>query len=120
MICSFKLAISGTTDTEKKQQKQTPSPFIIEKNIDNFLQQKGNIQTNGTQVLPKLSSKVIEKFLLNVPLGSLSFIPVSGENSRDEFPHKMFNVTLKIDMQEVVRDSWEGFSTSAMKERKTL
>ena len=90
MICSFKLVIRGTTDTEQKQQKQTPSPFIIEKNIDNFLQQWGNIQTNGTQVLPELSSKVIEKLLLNVPLGSLSFIPVSGENSRDEFPHKIF------------------------------
>ena len=35
-------------------------------------------------------------------------------------PTKFFNVTLKIDTQEVVGDSWEGFSTSAMKERKTL
>ena len=90
MICSFKLVIRGTTDTEKKQKKQTPSPLIIEKNIDNFLQQWGNIQTNGTQVLPELSSKVIEKLLLNVPFGSLSFIPVSGETSRHEFPYKMF------------------------------
>ena len=90
MICSFKLVIRGTTDTEKKQQKQTPSPFITEKNIDNFLQQWENIQTNGIQVLPELSSKVMEKLLLNVLLGSLSFIPVSDENSRDEFPHKIF------------------------------
>ena len=90
MICSFKLVIRGTTDTEKKQKKQTPSSLIIEKNIDNFLQQWGNIQTNGTEVLPELSSKVIEKLLLNVPFGSLSFIPVSGETSRDEFPYKMF------------------------------
>ena len=90
MICSFKLVIRDTTDTEKKQQKQTPSPLIIKKNIDNFLQQWGNIQRNGTQVLPELSSKVIEKLLLNVPLGSLSFIPVFGETSRDEFPRKIF------------------------------
>ena len=90
MICSFKLIIRGTTDTEKKQQKQTPSPLNIEKNIDNFLQQRGNIQTNGTQFLAEFSSKVIEKLLLNVPLGPLSFIPVSSETSRDEFPHKIF------------------------------
>ena len=90
MICSFKLVIRGTTDTEKKQQKQTPSLFIIEKNIDNFLQQWENIQTNGIQVLSELSSKVIEKLLLNVPLGPLSFIPVSDENCLDEFPHKIF------------------------------
>ena len=83
MICSFKLVIRGTTDTEKKRQKQTPSPLIIEKNIDNFLQQWGNIQTNGTQVLPEFSSKVIEKLLFKVPLASLSFIPVSGETSPD-------------------------------------
>ena len=95
MNCSFKLVIRGTTDTEKKQQKQTPSPLMIKKNIDNFLQQWGNIQRNGTQVLPELSSKVIEKLLLNVPLGSLSFIPVSGETSRDEFPTKFLNITLK-------------------------
>ena len=44
MICSFKLVIRGATDTEKKQQKQTPSPLIIEKDIDNFLQQWGNIK----------------------------------------------------------------------------
>ena len=90
MICSFKLVIRGTTDTEKKQQKQTPSPLIIEKNIDNFLQQRGNIQTNGTQVLAELSSKVIEKLLLNVPLGPLPFMPVSSETSPDGFPRKIF------------------------------
>ena len=90
MICSFKLVIRGTTDTEKKQQKQVPSPLIIEKNICNFLQQRGNIQTNGTQVLAELSSKVIEKLLLNVTLESLSFIPVSGETIRDEYPRKIF------------------------------
>ena len=90
MICSFKLVIRGTTDTEKKQQKQAPSPLIIEKNIDNFLQQRGNIQTNGTQVLAELSNKVIEKLLLNVTLESLSFIPVSSKTSRHEYPHKIF------------------------------
>ena len=50
----------------------------------------GKYQTDGTQVFPELSSKVIEKLLLNVPLGSLSFIPVSGQTIRDEFPHKIF------------------------------
>ena len=57
MICSFQLFIRGTTTTEKKQQKQTTSPLIIETNIDDFLQQRGNIQTNGPQGLAELSTK---------------------------------------------------------------
>ena len=60
IIFSFKLVIRDSTDTRKKRQKTTPSPQIIEKSIDNFLRQWGNIQTNGTQVLPELSRKAIE------------------------------------------------------------
>ena len=63
MIRSFKLVIRDSTDTGKKRQKTTPSPQIIEKNIDNFLRQRGHIQTNVTQVLPELSRKAIEKSL---------------------------------------------------------
>ena len=105
MIRSFKLVIRDSTDTGKKQQKTTPSPQIIEKNIDNFLQQWGNIQTNGIQVLPELSRKAIEKLLVHVRLGYLSFIPVSGGTSRNECFHKVLNKTLrkqKIGVQSVV------------------
>ena len=63
MIRSFKLVIRDSTDTGKKRQKTTPIPQIIEKNIDNFLRQRGHMQTNVTQVLPELSRKAIEKSL---------------------------------------------------------
>ena len=105
MIRSFKLVICDSTDTGKKRQKTTPSPQIIEKNIDNFLRQWGNIQTNGIQVLPELSRKAIEKLLVHVRLGYLSFIPVSSGTSRNECFHKVLNKTLrkqKIGVQSVV------------------
>ena len=68
MIRSFKIVIRNSTDTGKKRQKTTPNPQIIEKNIDNFLRQWGNIQTNGIQVLPELSSKAIEELLVHLRL----------------------------------------------------
>ena len=40
--------------------------------------------------MPELSRKVIEKLLVHVRLGCLSFIPVSGGTSRNECPHKIF------------------------------
>ena len=68
MIRSFKIVIRDSTDTGKKRQKTTPNRQIIEKNIDNFLRQWGNVQTNGTQVLPELSRKAIEELLVHVRL----------------------------------------------------
>ena len=95
MIRSFKLVICDSTDTGKKRQKSTPTPQIIEENIDNFLRQWGDIQKNGIQVLPELSCKVIEKLFVYVHLGCLSFISVSGGTSRNECVHKILSKTLR-------------------------
>ena len=95
MIRSFKLVIRDSTDTGKKRQKTTPNPQIIEKNIDNFLRQWGNIQTNEIQVLPKLSCKAIENLLVHMRLRYLSFIPVPGGTSRNECLNKVLNKTLR-------------------------
>ena len=55
--------------------------------------------------MPELSRKAIEKLLVHVRLGCLSFIPVSGGTSRNERLHKVLNKTLrmqKIGVQAVV------------------
>ena len=85
--------IQGISD--RKQHLIHRSARRILMNIDNFLRQCGNIQTNGTQVFPELSRNALEKLLVHVRLRCLLFIPVSGGTSRNECLHKVLNKTLR-------------------------
>ena len=95
LVRSFKMVFRSYDDMGPSREKPTPSPEIIEGNIDKFLRQWKDVKCDDVQLISKKTNEAIDNLLVHVRKGCLSNIPPSAGTNRNEGLHRILNKTFR-------------------------
>lgn len=90
-LLDWKMVFRDPSDQGQKRALPTPSPGVMDSNINNFLQHWQNAEYNGKKLLSAAALKEIENIRVHVKKGCLSGIKPGRGTNRNENLHKDLN-----------------------------
>lgn len=94
-VAALKLVFRDPTDKGETRQKPTPSPDIINKNLDTFLEQWRNRTANSKPVINNSTEHEVSNLRKHIGKGCLSGIKPGRGTNRNEALHKSLNMHIK-------------------------